>query len=178
MVDSVKQYNLAGVAAEVELGKRGSKIDGASSGEQVSLKKNDSSLAHAEVADGTEAQHAVTKAQLDAATDSKFEVAEFTVNYNSGTLELGTFSAGTTVFSTMVEKGDGNWSGASNITEITVGTTGNNSLLFSGFDVTAQVVDEINHKFVTDTAVNAYVGAGGATTGTAKIVITYSGTIS
>lgn len=177
MVDSVKQYNLAGVASEVELGKRGSKIDGMRSADQVSLRQNDNSLAHAEIAQGTEAQHAVTKAQLDAASDSKLEVAEFTVSFNSGTLALATFSANTTVFSTTVEKGSGNWSGASDITEITVGTAANNSLLFSGFDLSSQVIDETNHKFAEETVVNAYVGAGGATTGTATILITYSGTI-
>ena len=52
MVDSVKQYNLAGVASEVELGKAGAKIDGANSSDQVALKKNDDSLAHAEIDKG------------------------------------------------------------------------------------------------------------------------------
>lgn len=175
MVDSVKQYNLTGVASQVELGKTGSKIDGASSASQVSLKKNDGSLAQASVADGTLANNAVTLAQLESIQDNKFQYATYTVNYNDGNVALDTFSANATVFSVTIEKGAGNWVGADSNTNITVGTSSNNSLLFSTFDPTVQSVDETNHTFSAQSQVNAYVTQGGASSGTATILIQYSG---
>ena len=174
MVDSVKQYNLAGVASEVELGKKGAKIDGTSS-DQVKLKNNAGNLINAEIADGTEDSHAVTKSQLDDASQSKLSDVEFVVSYDDGTVDLGTFSADTTVLSVTVEKGAGNWVGASAATNITVGTAGNADLLFGGFDTDVQSVDETNHLFESDALVKAVVTPGDATSGTAKIRIIYAG---
>jgi len=176
MVDSVKQYNLAGVASQVELGKAGSKIDGASSSDQVSLKKNDNTLAQAIVADGTAANNAVTLSQLDGISDYKFSTATYTVNYNDGTVALDTFNANATILAVSVEKGAGNWTGSTSNTNITVGTASDNSLLFTEFDLTSQTIDETNHTFNSQTTVNAYVTDGGASSGTAIINIQYSGT--
>lgn len=175
MVDSVKQYNLAGVASEVELGKAGAKIDGANSSDQVALKKNDDSLAHAEIDKGVNPHHAVTLEQLETVTASRFSTETKTVSYNDGNVAIGTFEAGTTVFAVAIEKGAGNWVGADSNTNITVGVSSDPSLLFSHFDPTIQSVDETNHEFTSQAAVNAYVSSGGASSGTATIIIQYAG---
>lgn len=175
MVDSIKQYNLAGVASELELGKRGAKIDGSRSADQVSLRGNDGNLINAEIANATLVQHAVTKQQLDEAAAEKLQDTVITVNYDDTTVDFGTFAAGSNIFSVTVTKGAGNWLGATGNTEITVGTASNNSLLFSGFDPAVQCVDEINTAFSSDTAVKAFVTTGGASAGTATIRILYAG---
>lgn len=174
-MDSIKQYNLAGVASEVELGKRGAKIDG-TRGDKVALKKRDGSLINAEIADGTESTHAVTKAQLNEAASGKLSDIDIVVDINDNVVDIGTFGAGTTVLSVTVSKGAGNWVDATSDTEITVGVTGNNSLLFSGFTPDVQCIEERNVELSSDTNIKAYVNSGGATAGTAKIRILYAGT--
>ena len=175
MVDSVKQYNLAGVAKELQLGKRGAKIDGTDS-EQVSLKSaNGSKLVTAEIADGTADNHAVTQAQLLDAASAKMSDVIITVNHDDGNANLGTFSADSVITSIMIEKGAGNWIGADSDTEITVGIDGNNTLLYSGFDPEYQSRQDINYVCESDLAVKAYITAGGATAGTAKIRMVYAG---
>ena len=58
MVDSVKQYNLAGVAANVELGKQGPVIDASSGAIQFKDKNGNASVIV--IAQGSDATHGVT----------------------------------------------------------------------------------------------------------------------
>ena len=92
MVDSVKNYGVSGVSANVELGKSGNQVIGSDSS-QISLTQNDgSTLVNAVIGDGTSATHAVSKSQLDEITDPKVKIATVTVNYNSGNANIGTLS--------------------------------------------------------------------------------------
>ena len=176
MVDSVKNYGITGVSANVELGKSGNKIIGSDSS-QISLTQSDgSTVLNAEISDGTEATHAVTKSQLDSITDPQIKMAKKTVSYNSGTISIGTFSANAFILSVSVEKTAGNWTNYSSATEITVGDSSDNDRLFSGFDPSgSQVHDETNHKYSAETEVNAYVTQGTASAGSATVAIYYSG---
>ena len=176
MVDSVKNYGVSGVSANVELGKSGNQVIGSDSS-QISLTQNDgSTLVNAVIGDGTSATHAVSKSQLDEITDPKVKIATVTVNYNSGNANIGTFSANAYVLSVAVEKTTGNWTGYNSATEITVGDAEDVDRLFSGFDPSgSQVHDETNHKYSADTVVNAYVTQGTASAGSATIAIYYSG---
>jgi len=176
MVDSVKNYGIAGVSATVELGKSGNKIVGSDSS-QVSLTQSDgSTVLNAEIADGTDATHAVTKSQLDGITDPQVKIAKKTVSYNSGTESIGTFKANAFILHVSVEKTAGNWTDYSSATEITVGDSSDNDRLFSGFDPSgSQVQDETNHKYSADTEVNAYVTQGSASAGSAIVAIYYTG---
>lgn len=177
MVDSIKQYNVGGVASTVELGKKGSKIVG--SADQVALKNNaETSLINAEVADGVNAQDAITLRQLNASTDQVYSKISQSVSYNSGNVTLGTASANTYVLAVAVEKGPGNWTDADSSTEITVGDSANNARLYSGFDLTTQTIDETDYKYTADTDVVVYVTQGSASAGTAVVTVWYSGTIS
>lgn len=175
MVDSVKNYGLAGVGGNVELGKGGSRI--VSSSDKVSLYNNaQDTLITANIANGTLASHAVTNAQLDSIQDSKVSVLTTTVNYNSGNVSLGNIKAGSTVLSVTVEKTAGNWTGYDSSTNITVGDAGDTDRLFTAFDPAgAQVTDETNHEYASQTELFAYVTAGNASAGSAKVSLFYSG---
>ena len=133
MVDSVKNYGLAGASTVIELGKEGSKID-ASDSAVISIKRSDDALQKVAIANGTASSHAVTKAQLDNSTSQKIQYISTTVNYNSGTVAIGTAAANTHVQKVIVEKGAGNWTNANSTTEIIVGDAGDTDRLFSGFE--------------------------------------------
>jgi len=173
MVDSVKNYGIQGVSANVELGKNGPKIVGSDSS-QVSLQDASGNAIVAAVADGTESTHTVTKSQLDEAELNKVSLTSTTVNYNGGNVSLGNITANATVLSVSVEKIT-NWTDADSSTNITVGDSGDTDRLFVSFDPTAQVVDETNHKYTSSTQLFAYVTQGGASAGTAKVTVKHSG---
>lgn len=174
-MDSIKQYNLAGVASTVELGKRGPKIVGST--DVVSLKDNtERNLINAEIADGTEATHAITQSQFTEATQSKLNDYDIQVSFDSGEVNLGNILAGGTVLRVSVEKAAGNWVGTTVDTNITVGTSASNDLLFTGFDPYSQSIDETNHEFAEDSDIKVFVSAGGATAGTAVVRVVYAGT--
>lgn len=177
MVDSVKNYGIAGVSANVELGKGGSVINGGSSSDVISLKLANADLSPAEIGNASSDTHAVTKAQFDANTSSRVQIIKETVNFNSGTISLFTVPADTTILSTYIEKGTGNWTNYNDTTDITVGDTGNNSRLFSAGFVPdgTQHIDETNHLYSSATEIFAYVTQGGASAGTAIISIKLSG---
>ena len=176
MVDSVKQYNLAGVAANVELGKQGPVID-ASNASVISFKDKNSNASVINVAEGTDPTHAVALSQLGSQTLNKLSYQNFEVAYNSGTVALANAAANAYIHSVVVEKTPGNWVGADASTTIAVGDSSNNSRLFSGFDPASQCSDESDYKYATETTINAYVTAGGASAGNAYITLWYSGTL-
>jgi hypothetical protein len=172
MVDSVKAYNIGGVSSTLELGKQGNKIVG--SADKVSLKSNRDTFVSAEIADGTDASHAVTFAQLEGAQNEKVTVFVDTVTHSSGNVTLFTTAANSTVLSVSVDPASA-WPGANGETNITVGDDADPDRLFTSFDTSVAVVDETNHTYVEPTAVKAYVSAGGAGGGTAKITVIIGG---
>jgi len=176
MVDSVKNYGLAGVAANVELGKQGAQIIGSDSGEIAFLDK-DGNAEEIAIADGTDATHGVTKSQLEGISGSKVSNITTTVNYNSGNVTLGNVSANTVIHSVVIEKGAGNWTSADSTTNITVGDDSDVDRLFASFDPTAQSVDETNYTYTSPETLKAYVTQGGANAGTVSVTVWYSGTI-
>ena len=180
MVDAVKNYGLTGVDATVELGKGGNKIDGTTSSSKISLKATGGALVKAEIAAGTASTHAVTLTQLEAAQDDKVGISKHTVAYDdSGAQNLCTVAAGTRVLSTTVEKGAGNWTGANSTTEIIGGDAGDTDRLFSGFEPAGgQHIEERDHLYASATQLTATVTQGGASAGTAIILIRYAGSVS
>lgn len=176
MVDSVKNYGLAGVAANVELGKQGAQIIGSDSS-QIAFLDKDGNAEELAIAEGTDATHGVTKNQLDSISINKFSSIVTTVNYNSGNVTLGNVSANTTIHSVVIEKGVGNWTGADSTTNITVGDDSDVDRLFASFDPTVQTVDETNYVYSSQETLKAYVTQGGASAGTASVTVWYSGSI-
>jgi len=176
VVDSVKNYGITGVSSTVELGKQGPKIDG-SNASVISFKDKNDALTVVAVAEGTDPEHAVALSQLGSASLGKLSYLTAQVSYDSGTVALGNASADTYIHSVVVEKTAGNWTGADSSTEITVGDSGDNARLFSGFDPSVQNTSEVDHVYASATTINAYVTQGGASAGTATVTIWYSGTI-
>ena len=177
MVDSVKNYGIAGVSTTLELGKQGAVIDGSDSS-VISFKDKDGALESVALANGTASSHAVTKGQLDASGSQKLSYIKTNVAYNSGTTSIGTASANTTIQFVVVEKGAGNWTGADATTEITVGDSGDVDRLFAGFEPAGgQHKHDADHTYSADIPINIIVTTGGASAGTADVVVYYTGTI-
>ena len=133
MVDSVKNYGIAGVGTVLELGKQGAKID-ASNSSVISFKDNADALESVAIANGTDATHGVNKSQLDDISSTKLSKSQTTVAFNSGTTSVGTFAANSIIHRVVVEKTAGNWTDANSTTEITVGDASDDDRLFSGFE--------------------------------------------
>ena len=177
MVDSVKNYGIAGASTTIELGKQGAVID-ASSSSIISMKDKDDNLEQIHIADGTHATHAVTKSQLESAQGQKIRIKSTSVNYNSGTVAIGTASANTHIQKVVVEKGAGNWTSANATTEIVVGDAGDTDRLFSGFEPGGgQHIFENDHTYSSSTAISAIVTQGGAEAGSATVKVFYAGVI-
>jgi len=178
MVDSVKNYGIAGVNANVELGKQGRNIVGSDSS-QISFQDKDGNASVIAVAAGTDATHGVSKQQLENATNKRVQSIVETVTYNGGSQYLFTVKANTTILSTTIEKTSGNWTGYNITTDITVGDTVDNSRLYSvGFTPdSSQQQDETNYTYTSSETLKAYVTQGGASAGTASVTVWYSGTI-
>ncbi len=176
MVDSVKQYNLAGVAANVELGKQGPVID-ASGGGAIQFKDKNGNASVIVIAQGSDATHGVTLDQLNSISGNSLAHVTTTVNYNSGNVVVGNVSSGTFIHCVSVEKTAGNWTGADANTEITVGDTGSATRLFSGFDVSVQSTVDTKYEYNSADTISISVTQGGASAGSAKVTIWYSGSL-
>ena len=176
MVDSVKNYGITGVGANVELGKQGPRID-ASDATVIDLKDKDGNLTVATIAEGVDPEHAVALSQLTVADQNKFNYRTFEVAYDSSTIALANAAANTYIHSVTAEKTASNWVGADANTTITVGDSGDNARLFTGFDPTVQNTDESDFIYKYETTINAYVTQGGASSGNAYITLFYSGTL-
>jgi hypothetical protein len=176
MVDSVKNYGIAGVSANVELGKQGAKIIGSDSS-QLSFQDKDGNLENIAIAQGTDDTHGVSKQQMDNATSQRVQSISETVTHSGGNQYLFTVQANTTILSTVIEKTTGNWTGYNDTTNITVGDASDNSRLYGvGFTPdSAQQADETNHKYTAETDIYAYVTQGGASAGNAMIKIKLAG---
>ncbi len=176
MVDSVKQYNLAGVAANVELGKQGSIIVGSDAG-AISFTDKNGDLIVAEIAEGTDPTHAVSFSQFSASSGQKLQYVKTSVGYNDGNVSLGTADANTYIHSVTISPNN-TWLNTDSNTDITVGDSTNPARLFAAFDPGMQTSDETDHEYSTSTTIVAYVTPGAATAGTSDVIVWYSGKIS
>lgn len=172
MVDSVKQYNLAGVAANVELGKQGPVIQGSAGA--VSFKDKNGNASVVAIAQGTDATHAITLSQLESLSTDKLSFVTTSVDYNSGNVTIGNVTANTSILSVSVEK-TSTWTGADANTEITVGDSSNASSLFSGFDVNTQSSIDLKQLYSSADTISIAVTQGSASAGRAEVTVWYAG---
>lgn len=172
MVDSVKNYGVTGVSANVELGKKNVTVKGTS--DKVQLEGFGGGNARAQIEEGTADSHAVTYNQMHNRINTLPRVYSNVVSYNSGTTNMMTVRANTTVLSVSVEALE-NWTSANTSTNIIVGDNGDDDRLFTSFDPTVSTVDETNHTYSEQTTIKSRVSAGSASGGTAKIIILYAG---
>ena len=98
---TVKKYNLAGLNANVELGKQGSYITGASG--KVGFYANGGALTKLEIADATTSTEAVTKSQLDAVAADLIQHITLDFDYDSADTNIASISAGSRIISVTVD---------------------------------------------------------------------------
>jgi hypothetical protein len=171
----MKQYNVKGLGQTVELGKQGPKVVGSSS--SVTLQDKDGNVENMTMAQGTDAENAVTLAQLEAETGFRVMTVNETVTYDGSSQYLFTAKANTTILGVMIEKTAGNWTDYDDTTNISVGDAGDNDRLYGiGWEPDgSQMHDNNQHKYTTETDVYAYVTQGNATAGGARIRIKHTG---
>ena len=79
---TVKKYNLAGLNANVELGKQGSYVTGSTN--KIVFYANGGTLQKLRIANATVSTEAVTKAQLDATSADLLQHITVDFDYDSG----------------------------------------------------------------------------------------------
>ena len=175
---TVKKYNLAGLAANVELGKRGSYIS--SNASAVGLYTTSGSLQEIEIGNATSATHAITKAQLDAETVDLVQHITVPFNYNSANSNIANISAGSRIISVTVDIPTP-WGGTGDNTTsfVEVGDTGNGSRFIRAQDVdvlkAGQYHSQYQYEYVANTVIRLSVHTGSATSGTGVVSIVFTG---
>lgn len=167
----VKNYGLSGVHRTLQLGKQGPVLVGNADTDSFTVTLQDAStLTTMGGANASSPEHFVTKAQLDTVyTEAQFLA---NVNYNSSSpISLGTISSGTKTIITTFEV-DTIFNGNA---VVTVGTSGDNSLLMSDNYAEIEVAGSYQTinvlEFPSNTALNIYVTQGGATQGAGNILV-------
>ena len=129
---TVKKYNLAGVGANVELGKQGSYIAGNASA--IGFYTSGDALQKIAVANATVSTQAVTKAQLDDAEANLLQHVTVDVDYNSGSANIANVASGSRIVSVTVDI-PGAWASGGAGDYVEVGDTGNSSRFIRSGDV-------------------------------------------
>lgn len=171
---AIKKYNLAGLSANVELGKQGSYIVGNASA--IGFYTSAGALQKVAIANATASTHAITKAQLDAASSDAVQHVTVDINYNSGSANIANIAAGSRILSVTVDV-PGAWGGTADNTTtfIEVGDTSNASRFIRAQDIDVLKVGQYHSQYqyeYTSAGVLKYsVTKGSATSGTATISI-------
>lgn len=171
----VKKYNLAGVSANVELGKQGSYITGTANA--IGFYANGGSLQKLEIANATISTQAITKAQLDAVAAELVQHITVDFDHDTGTAAIGTVSAGARIFSVTVDV-PAAWSGADNSTSfVEVGDSNNGSRFIRAQDVDVTKVGQYHSQYQYeyesggDLVLNVTQGSATAGGGTVSILV-------
>ena len=169
---TVKKYNLAGVGANVELGKQGSYIAGNASA--IGFYTSGGALQKVNIANATAASHAVTKAQLDAQSSDLVQHITVDVEHDSGAANFSNIGAGTRVLSVTVDVPTA-WSSGGNGDYVEVGDTSNGSrFIRSGdLDVSAsgQYHSQYQYEYTSAGQLRYNVVNGAASDGDATISV-------
>lgn len=170
---TVKKYNLAGVSANVELGKQGSYISGNAS--SIGFYTSGDALQKIAIANATASDHAVTKAQLDDIASDLIQHITVDVDYNSGSANIATVAAGSRILSVTVDV-PGVWGSADTTTSyVEVGDSSNGSRFIRATDVDVtkigQYHSQYQYEYSAESVMSYEVTTGNATGGSATISI-------
>lgn len=170
---TIKKYNLAGLNANVELGKRGSYISGTANA--IGFYTTDGNLQKLEIANATTDSQAVTKSQLDAIANDLVQHITVDFDYNTGQAALANISAGARVFSVTVDIPSA-WTNADNTTSfVEVGDADNASRFIRAGDVDvakgAQYHSQYQYEYLTAGQLQLNVTQGSATAGSGTVSI-------
>ena len=169
---TVKKYNLAGVGANVELGKQGSYIAGNAS--PIGFYTSGDALQKIAVANATVSTQAVTKAQLDDAEANLLQHVTVDVDYNSGSANIANVASGSRIVSVTVDI-PGAWASGGAGDYVEVGDTGNSSRFIRSGDVdvtkVAQYHSQYQYEYTSAGVLSYNVVNGAASAGNATISI-------
>ena len=169
---TVKKYNLAGVSANVELGKQGSYISG--NANAIGFYTTGGALQKLAIANATVATEAVTKAQLDATASDLVQHITADVDYNSGSANIATIAAGSRILSVTVDVPSA-WTsgGAGDYVEVGDSSNGSRFIRSSDVDVTkvGQYHSQYQYEYTAETVLSYAVTNGAASAGSATISI-------
>jgi hypothetical protein len=169
---TVKKYNLAGLGANVELGKQGSYIAGNATA--IGFYTSGDALQKIAIANATAASHAVTKAQLDATSSDLVQHITVDVEHDSGATNFANIGAGTRILSVTVDVPTA-WSSGGAGDYVEVGDTANASrFIRSGdLDVSAsgQYHSQYQYEYTSAGQLRYNVVNGAASDGDATISV-------
>lgn len=169
---TVKKYNLAGVSANVELGKQGSYISG--NANAIGFYTSGSALQKVAIANATASTEAISKGQLDAAEANLVQHITADIEHDSGAANIATIAAGSRILSVTVDIPTA-WTSGGTGDYVEVGDTSNGSrFIRSGdMDVTraAQYHSQYQYEYTAETVLRYNVVNGAASDGDATISI-------
>jgi hypothetical protein len=171
---AVKKYNLAGLNANVELGKQGSYIAGNASA--IGFYTSAGALQKIAIANATVGSQAVTKAQLDELAADLIQHITLDVDFDSGSANLATIAAGSRILSVTVDI-PGAWGGTADNTTtfIEVGDSSNGARFIRAQDVdvlkVGQYHSQYQYEYTGEGTLTYSVTQGSATSGTATISV-------
>lgn len=169
---TVKKYNLAGVGANVELGKQGSYIAGNASA--IGFYTSGDALQKIAVANATVSTQAVTKAQLDDAEANLLQHVTVDVDYNSGSANIANVASGSRIVSVTVDIPSA-WTSGGAGDYVEVGDSGNSSRFIRSGDVdvtkVAQYHSQYQYEYTSAGVLSYNVVNGAASAGNATISI-------
>ena len=174
MVAKIKKYNLAGLSANVELGKQGSYIAGNATA--IGFYTSAGALQKIAIANATASNHAITKAQLDAVAGDLIQHITVDVDYDSGTANLASIASGSRIISVTVDI-PGAWGGTADNTTtfIEVGDASNGSRFIRAQDVdvlkVGQYHSQYQYEYASAGTLKYTVTQGSASSGTATISV-------
>ena len=168
---TVKKYNLAGLNANVELGKQGSYITGGAS--EIGFYANGGALQKLKIANATVSTEAVTKAQLDSVAADLLQHITVDVDYDSGSANIATVASSSRVISVTVDVPTA-WSAPNNTgTYIEVGDSDNQSRYIRAGDAdilrAAQYHSQYQYEYSSEGTLTYDITQGSATAGSATI---------
>ena len=174
---TVKKYNLAGLNANVELGKRGSYITGGS--DEIGFYANGGTLQKLKIADATVATEAVTKSQLDLVAADLVHHVTLDFDYDSGSSNIATIAAGTRIISVTVDIPSA-WTASNNTaTFVEVGDSDNASRFIRAGDVdilkVAQYHSQFQYEYSAETVMTLAVTQGTASAGAGTVSLVLAG---
>lgn len=170
---TIKKYNLAGLNANVELGKRGSYITGTAN--EIGFYANGGALQKLRIANATVSTEAITKAQLDEVSADLLQHITVDFNYNSDSSNIATVSAGTRVISVTVDIPNA-WTAPNNTgTYVEVGDTTNGARFIRAKDVdvlkAGQYHSQYQYEYQSEGVLSLDITQGTASAGTGTVSV-------
>lgn len=169
---TVKKYNLAGLGANVELGKQGSYIAGNATA--IGFYTSGDALQKIAIANATAASHAVTKAQLDATSSDLVQHITVDVEHDSGSTNFANIGAGTRILSVTVDVPTA-WSSGGAGDYVEVGDSANASRFIRSGDIdvsaSGQYHSQYQYEYTSAGQLKYNVVNGAASDGDATISV-------